>query len=145
MINGFDDLSVRLSQCCNPVPGDRIVGYVSRGRGVSVHCQDCPNVKNMEKERLIEASWDMEVNSTFTAAIKIDADNKSGLLNSITYSIMKQNIAITGANVKTDKDQSSATILVIVEVHSLDELDVLMKKLKTIEGVIDVSRASSNL
>lgn len=145
IINGFDDFSVRLSHCCNPVPGDRIVGYVSRGRGVSVHCQDCPNVKNMEKERLIEASWDMEVNSTFTAAIKIDADNKSGLLNSITYSIMKQNIAITGANVKTDKDQSSATILVIVEVHSLDELDVLMKKLKTIEGVIDVSRASSNL
>lgn len=145
IINGYDDFSVRMSHCCNPVPGDEIVGYVSRGRGVSVHCKDCPNVKNMEKERLIEAKWDLDVNSTFTAGIKITADNKSGLLNSVSFTTMKQNISITGANVRTDKDQSTANILLIVEVHSLDELDALMNKLKNIEGVIDVCRASSNL
>ena len=99
----------------------------------------------MEKERLIEAKWDLDVNSTFTAGIKITADNKSGLLNSISFTTMKQNISITGANVRTDKDQSTANILLIVEVHSLDELDALMNKLKNIEGVIDVCRASSNL
>ena len=145
VINGYDDFLVRLSHCCNPVPGDKIVGYVSRGRGVSVHCADCPNVKNMEKERLIPASWDMAINATFTAAIKILADNKSGVLNDVSYTTMKQNIEISGANVRTDKASSTGTILLIVEVHSLEELDQLMKKLKSIEGVIDVSRASSNI
>ena len=145
VINGYDDFLVRLSHCCNPVPGDKIVGYVSRGRGVSVHCADCPNVKNMEKERLIPASWDMAINATFTAAIKILADNKSGILSSVSFTTMKQNIEITGANVRTDKASSTGTILLIVEVHTLDELDQLMTKLKSIEGVIDVSRASSNI
>lgn len=145
VINGYDDFLVRLSHCCNPVPGDKIVGYVSRGRGVSVHCADCPNVKNMEKERLIPASWDMAINSTFTAAIKIVSDNKSGILNSVSYTTMKLNVEITGANVRTDKAQSLANILLIVEVHTLDELDQLMTKLKSIEGVIDVTRASSNI
>lgn len=145
IINGFDDFSLRLSHCCNPVPGDKIIGYVSRGRGVSVHRADCPNVKNMEQERLIDAVWDMDINSTFTSGIKIFADNKSGLINSVTYAIMKQNISISGANIKTDKEHSTAVMLVIVEVHSLEELDSLINKLKSIEGVIDVSRASSNV
>ena len=145
IINGYDDFLVRLSHCCNPVPGDKIVGYVSRGRGVSVHCADCPNVKNMEPERLVPASWDTTIKSSFTAAIKIITDNKSGILNEITYTTMKLNIEITGANVRTDKEQSSAHILLIVEVKSLDELEQLINKIQAIEGVIDVSRASSNV
>ena len=71
LIRGYDDFLVRLSHCCNPVPGDKIVGYVSRGRGVSVHCVDCPNVKNMEPERLIEAKWDDLISQNLLASLKI--------------------------------------------------------------------------
>ena len=80
LIRGYDDFLVRLSHCCNPVPGDKIVGYVSRGRGVSVHCVDCPNVKNMEPERLIEAKWDDVISQNFLASLKIYCENKGGIL-----------------------------------------------------------------
>ena len=80
LIRGYDDFLVRLSHCCNPVPGDKIVGYVSRGRGVSVHCVDCPNVKNMEPERLIEAKWDDVISQNFLASLKIIAKTRAVFL-----------------------------------------------------------------
>ncbi|UKI47855.1 MAG: bifunctional (p)ppGpp synthetase/guanosine-3',5'-bis(diphosphate) 3'-pyrophosphohydrolase [Clostridiales bacterium] len=80
LIRGYDDFLVRLSHCCNPVPGDKIVGYVSRGRGVSVHCVDCPNVKNMEPERLIEAKWDDVISQNFLASLKIYCETRAVFL-----------------------------------------------------------------
>lgn len=80
LIRGYDDFLVRLSHCCNPVPGDKIVGYVSRGRGVSVHCVDCPNVKNMEPERLIEAKWDDVISQNFIASLKFIAKTRAVFL-----------------------------------------------------------------
>lgn len=80
LIRGYDDFLVRLSHCCNPVPGDKIVGYVSRGRGVSVHCVDCPNVKNMEPERLIEAKWDDVISQNFLASLKFIAKTRAVFL-----------------------------------------------------------------
>lgn len=139
LIRGYDDFSVRLSHCCNPVPGDKIVGYISRGRGVSVHCVDCPNVKNMEPERLIEAKWDDVINQSFVATLNILGDNHSGLLAEITGAISNLKVPITAAFAKIDKD-NGAVISVSVEVKSTNQLEDIAKKLLTVNGVHDVHR-----
>ena len=140
LIRGYDDFLVRLSHCCNPVPGDKIVGYVSRGRGVSVHCVDCPNVKNMEPERLIEAKWDDVISQNFLASLKIYCENKSGILAAVTTIISNMKISITGAFARSDNDNGTAEITVMLEVKSTDQVEDVIKKLKTLPEVIDVHR-----
>lgn len=140
LIRGYDDFLVRLSHCCNPVPGDKIVGYVSRGRGVSVHCVDCPNVKNMEPERLIEAKWDDVISQNFLASLKIYCENKSGILAAVTTIISNMKISITGAFARSDNDSGTAEITVMLEVKSSDQVEDVIKKLKTLPEVIDVHR-----
>lgn len=140
LIRGYDDFLVRLSHCCNPVPGDKIVGYVSRGRGVSVHCVDCPNVKNMEPERLIEAKWDDVISQNFLASLKIYCENKSGILAAVTTIISNMKISITGAFARSDNDTGTAEITVMLEVKSSDQVEDVIKKLKTLPEVIDVHR-----
>lgn len=140
LIRGYDDFLVRLSHCCNPVPGDKIVGYVSRGRGVSVHCVDCPNVKNMEPERLIEAKWDDVISQNFLASLKIYCENKSGILAAVTTIISNMKISITGAFARSDNDNGTAEITVMLEVKSSDQVEDVIQKLKTLPEVIDVHR-----
>lgn len=140
LIRGYDDFLVRLSHCCNPVPGDKIVGYVSRGRGVSVHCVDCPNVKNMEPERLIEAKWDEVISQNFLASLKIYCENKGGILAAVTTIISNMKISITGAFARSDNDSGTAEITVMLEVKSTDQVEDVIKKLKTLPEVIDVHR-----
>ena len=140
LIRGYDDFLVRLSHCCNPVPGDKIVGYVSRGRGVSVHCVDCPNVKNMEPERLIEAKWDDVISQNFLASLKIYCENKGGILAAVTTIISNMKISITGAFARSDNDNGTAEITVMLEVQSTDQVEDVIKKLKTLPEVIDVHR-----
>lgn len=140
LIRGYDDFLVRLSHCCNPVPGDKIVGYVSRGRGVSVHCVDCPNVKNMEPERLIEAKWDDVISQNFLASLKIYCENKGGILAAVTTIISNMKISITGAFARSDNDSGTAEITVMLEVKSSDQVEDVIKKLKTLPEVIDVHR-----
>lgn len=140
LIRGYDDFLVRLSHCCNPVPGDKIVGYLSRGRGVSVHCVDCPNVKNMEPERLIEAKWDDVISQNFLASLKIYCENKGGILAAVTTIISNMKISITGAFARSDNDTGTAEITVMLEVKSTDQVEDVIKKLKTLPEVIDVHR-----
>lgn len=140
LIRGYDDFLVRLSHCCNPVPGDKIVGYVSRGRGVSVHCVNCPNVKNMEPERLIEAKWDDVISQNFLASLKIYCENKGGILAAVTTIISNMKISITGAFARSDNDNGTAEITVMLEVKSTDQVEDVIKKLKTLPEVIDVHR-----
>lgn len=140
LIRGYDDFLVRLSHCCNPVPGDKIVGYVSRGRGVSVHCVDCPNAKNMEPERLIEAKWDDVISQNFLASLKIYCENKGGILAAVTTIISNMKISITGAFARSDNDNGTAEITVMLEVKSTDQVEDVIKKLKTLPEVIDVHR-----
>lgn len=140
LIRGYDDFLVRLSHCCNPVPGDKIVGYVSRGRGVSVHCVDCPNVKNMEPERLIEAKWDDVISQNFLASLKIYCENKGGILAAVTTIISNMKISITGAFARSDNDSGTAEITVMLEIKSTDQVEDVIKKLKTLPEVIDVHR-----
>lgn len=140
LIRGYDDFLVRLAHCCNPVPGDKIVGYVSRGRGVSVHCADCPNVKGMEPERLIEAKWDDVIYDRFLATIKIKCENKSGILAEITTIISNMKIAITAAFAKVDAPSGTAEITVTIEIKNADEVDDVIRRLESIPAIISIRR-----
>ena len=139
LIRGYDDFLIRLSHCCNPVPGDKIVGYVSRGRGVSIHRADCPNMKNIEAERIIEASWSQNMSSQFTATHEIICINRSNLLVDITTFFANRKKSLSKVNAKID-DQLQAIITIGVEITNINELDELINKLRGIEGVVDVHR-----
>ncbi|MEG2540576.1 MAG: bifunctional (p)ppGpp synthetase/guanosine-3',5'-bis(diphosphate) 3'-pyrophosphohydrolase [Clostridia bacterium] len=140
LINGNANFTVHMAHCCAPVPGDEIIGYISRGRGVSVHRRDCPNVKGMEDERLIQASWDIGGDESFNANLVISAENRSGLLATITTYIANAKMSITGANLKVDEREHIAEINITVQIKSAADLEELVRKLKTIEGVFSVRR-----
>lgn len=141
LIKGFADFSVRLSHCCSPVPGDKIVGYISRGRGVSVHRADCPNLKSMEPERLIEATWDtFAIKDSYQATIKILCENKSGMLASVSAAIAALKMQICGINVTLNKKDDTAEIIVTVEIKKTSELDDLIRKLNSLPGIIEIRR-----
>lgn len=140
LINGNANFTVRMAQCCSPVPGDEIVGYISRGRGVSVHRKDCPNVKGMEEERLIQASWDTGADERFNATIVIVSDNRSGLLASVSTQIANAHLGIVGVNARVDEKLGLAEISVTVQISKATELEELVRKLRTVPGVLEVKR-----
>ncbi len=140
LIDGHDDFLVKIGRCCNPVPGDKIVGYAARGTGVTAHRVDCPNIVNLEPERMMNATWCAEESHMFTAELKIEAINKNGLLNEITFIISNQNLTLTKVVATTKKKSTNALIMVAVSVRSLDELQLLMTKLENIGGIVAVTR-----
>lgn len=140
LLAGYDDFLIRLSHCCNPVPGDKIIGYVSRGRGVSIHRADCPNMRNVEEERIIEAQWPDRINQKFNATLDIVAYNRGSLLLDLTALINNQKLQITKVNARVDENQQ-ALINVGVEIENIETLDMLIKKIKGVEGVVDVYRS----
>lgn len=140
LIRGFADFSVRLAHCCSPVPGDDIVGYVSRGRGVSIHRVDCPNIVGMETERMIEAKWDRHVSEFYSSTIKMSADNRNGMLAEITTVVANMKIQILGANVKVDNATSTLLIEVSIGIKSAEQLEDIVKRLRNLEGIIEIRR-----
>ena len=140
LVNGNANFTVRMAQCCSPVPGDDIVGYISRGRGVSIHRKDCPNVKGMEDERLIQASWDSDGEERFNATLTLICENKGGLLATITAHIANAKLGISAANVRVDEKAGIAEITVTVQITKGSELEELVKQLRSIDGVIEVRR-----
>ncbi len=141
LVNGNANFTVRMAQCCSPVPGDPIIGYISRGRGVSVHRKDCPNVKGMEDERLITVSWDNSGNDYFNATLTISCENKSGLLATITSYIAGAKLEIAAVSARVvDEKENLGEIVITVQIRKVDELENLSKKLRSINGIIDIRR-----
>ena len=147
VVKGIADLSVRFSKCCSPVPGDEIVGFVTRGRGISIHRTDCVNMMNlpeMERVRLIDAEWQVPDKSTaekYTAEIKIYANNRNGLLVDISKALTEKNINILSMNSKANK-QGLATLQTTFEISGRDELNRIIEKIRGIESVIDIERTT---
>lgn len=138
IVEGFGDFLVRLAKCCNPVPGDSIVGYAMRGAGVSIHRTDCPNIRNMETERLMEAHWENTDNSTFVAKLHLECVNRTGLINTIIPIISNQDIPIQAMELHVIK--GIAHISLGLEIKSISELDFLIKKLEALSDVIVAKR-----
>ena len=147
VVKGIHDVAVRFSRCCNPVPGDEIVGFVTRGRGVSIHRTDCVNIINlpeMDRVRLIEAEWQPEDTKSaekYLAEIIIYAHNRSGLLADISKTFTEKNIDIQSMNTRTSK-QGIATMVVTFEIGGRNELTAMIDKLRMIENVIDIERTT---
>lgn len=148
VVKGTHDVDARCSKCCSPVPGDEIVGYVTRGRGITIHRTDCVNLMSMseeERSRLIDAEWDIsdEVSGEkYVAELLIYANNRNGLLADVTRLFADNAIDITGVNSKTSK-QGIATISVGFEIESAQAIAAITEKLRNINSVIDIERASS--
>ena len=148
VVRGLHDLAVRYSKCCSPVPGDEIVGFVTRGRGVSIHRTDCVNIINLsaeERARLIDAEWQEgeadNPNERFPAEIKIYVNNRTGVLVDVSRILTEMKIDLTGVNSRTNK-QGKATITMSFDVHSKEELNSIIAKIRQVESVIDIERST---
>ena len=147
VVKGIDDMAVRFSRCCNPVPGDEIVGFVTRGRGMSIHRTDCVNILNLseaERIRLIDAEWEASITQErghYTSSIKIFANNRPGLLMEISKVFTENKIDISSINTHTSK-QGVVTMELSFVVGGRDELNHVIEKLRQISGVIDIERTT---
>ena len=148
VVMGLDDLAVRFSRCCNPVPGDEIVGFVTRGRGISIHRTDCVNMIHLpveERNRLIEAEWSAQAKKNedyYPVEIVIYSYNRSGVLFDVSKIFTENEIDVKSMNVRTSK-QDKATIVVGFETRGVEQLNKLVKKLRNVESVIDIERRSN--
>ena len=148
IVKGIDDVAVRFSKCCSPVPGDEIVGFVTRGRGISIHRTDCVNVINVseyDKIRLIEAEWQKldfdKTGEKYNADIKIYANNRNGLIVDVSRVLTERKIEVTTMNCRASK-QGTATIDISFEISGIEQLNELIGKLHNIEGIIDIERTT---
>ncbi len=148
VVKGIHDVAVRFSRCCSPVPGDEIIGFVTRGRGVSIHRTDCINIINLpesERVRIIDAEWQApageENKERYSTEIQIFANNRIGMFVDISKVFTEKQIDITSLNVRTSK-QGKATIVMTFDIHGIEELNRLTDKLRQIEGVLDIERTA---
>ena len=148
VVKGIDDMAVRFSRCCNPVPGDEIVGFVTRGRGLSIHRTDCVNMIHLtdaERARLIDVEWESEVaeeeGGQYLAEIKMYAYDRQGLLMEISKIFTEAKLDVKSLNVRTSK-KGTATIEAGFIVHGREELAAVSKKLRQVDGIIDIERAA---
>lgn len=143
-VKGVDNVKVRFSKCCNPVPGDEIIGFITRGRGVSIHRRDCPNIlaSEEEQERLIEVEWDFQKRASYHAEIQVRAVDRPGLLAEIAIRINDGDVGLVSLNARTSKEKI-VVINMTLEIHDIEQLKDLMRKMRKIKNVMDVFRVTA--
>ena len=142
IVKGIDNCLVKLSKCCNPVPGDEIIGYITKGRGVSIHTKDCVNIKELfeEEARIIDVKWYEESKkSSYTVDIEIFANDRQGLLADIIKELSNQKTKLMAVNSRANKEKIAITDITI-EVENLDELNKILKVLRKVDSVYEVIR-----
>lgn len=147
VIEGIDNCLIKLSKCCSPLPGDNIIGFITRGHGVSIHKRDCTNVPKVielsdEPDRWIAASWDNSAKEDFTATVSIICLDRVGLMADISKMIADMRVMIYGINTKSKKD-GRASLELTIGVNGKEHLNSVMAKLRKINGVLDIERANS--
>jgi len=140
----MDNCLVKFSRCCNPLPGDEIIGFITRGYGVSIHKRSCSNVpQNIseapEPERWVKVHWAGEVNEEFKTTIEIVAEDRSGLLADITQQLFNMHLFIHSLNSRETKD-GSAFISASISVHGIEQLKTIMSRLSAVPGVLSIRR-----
>lgn len=149
VVEGIGDVAVRFSKCCSPVPGDEIIGFVTRGRGVTIHRTDCVNVINLsddERKRLIDAEWDTQfakgdTNTSYLAELRVTANDRVGLILEISRQLADDDISVKGFNVRTTKDMF-AIFNITIEIKTKEQLERVVKRLKGLRDVVEVERVS---
>ncbi len=145
VIEGIDSCLIRYAHCCNPVPGDKIIGYITRGRGVSIHRQDCANIANAyideeEKARLVDVSWEINKEVAYLSNLKIVGNDRSNMLLDFANIISDSKVPLKGMNARTTKD-GLAIVEITLEITNVDQLERIINKLSAVSGVIDVTRS----
>jgi guanosine-3',5'-bis(diphosphate) 3'-pyrophosphohydrolase len=141
VVKGVDDILVRFGKCCQPVPGDPIRGFITRGYGVTIHRSNCVNILKSNPERLIDVQWDKKTREAFPVQIKISALDRVGLLADVAACISKHGANILSANSKTEEDKAVSSFF-LLEVGNTDQLNQVLAGLKQIENVLEVDRVS---
>ncbi|WP_332631233.1 RelA/SpoT family protein [Halalkalibacter flavus] len=142
-VKGVDNLLIRLSRCCTPVPGDDIIGYITKGRGVSIHRSDCTNVKNEEAQgRLLPVEWegDMQQSKSYNVDIEISGYDRNGLLNEVLHAITESRTVINAVSGRSDHRQKVATIHLTISIHNIDHLHKVVEKIKQLNDIYSVRR-----
>jgi guanosine-3',5'-bis(diphosphate) 3'-pyrophosphohydrolase len=139
-VKGVEDLLVRFSRCCNPVPGDPIIGFITRGKGVSVHRADCPNLASEDPERIIEVEWDQETNTTYPVDIEIEAVDRVNLLTDVMNAISEMKLYLNAA--KARSKNGSAYINLTLEISHSDQIAGIFKRVRKVDGIQRVYRVS---
>ena len=141
IVKGIDNCLVKLSKCCNPVPGDEIIGYITRGRGVSVHRTDCANIKNLisENDRIIDVYWSDNKKTTYSVDVEVYANDRAGLLADIIKVLGDNKCKIMAVTSKANRERIALTELTI-EVENIEQLNEVLKKLRKIDSVYEVKR-----
>ncbi len=142
-VKGVAGLLVRFAGCCNPVPGDEIVGFISRGRGVTVHRKDCPNMVNVDKDRLIDVSWTESANSVYNAGIKVVGKTQTEVLTVVAGIVAQLKLDIVSTNGRTDSKTNQAVVEFNIRLNSKEELNNLITKLKQDKKITDVFRTAN--
>ena len=144
-VKGVDNLMIRFAKCCNPVPGDVIMGYITKGRGISVHRADCGNLKNLimeDGDKVVDVSWGTSNGRAYIAEIQVKAEDRSGLLTDIMGIISELNLQLNALNAKSAKG-SMAYVNIKVKIDTVELLKDLMKKIRHLKGIIDVYRVNN--
>ena len=145
IVEGDTGMVVRFARCCTPLPGDDIIGYVTRGRGVSIHRRDCPNIEDllMDPERVVKAEWANNAKSSYTATIQVVADERTGLLMDVSQVLAGMNISITTMTAKVDKaNQNIIQIQLSFDVSSTEQLNNIIKSMRKVRSVKEVYRVN---
>jgi GTP pyrophosphokinase len=139
-INGIDDVLVRYAKCCNPLPGDDILGFITRGRGVTIHRRGCPKAFDTDPDRRVEITWDSKARINRSVQLRIVAANLPGILANVGQTFMAQGINISEANCRAGDDGRAVNLFSFV-CQDLQQLKNVMKALQKVKGVVAVERA----
>jgi len=142
-ITGIEDILVRFARCCNPIPGDEIVGYISRGRGVTVHTANCPNVAGMDGERIVDVQWNIKEKQTYPVHMRVVCRDKKGLLAEVSTVISSMDINISHAEVETRPADMQAILSFEVNVSDLQQFNQVLAAIKKLKSVISVERVKT--
>ncbi len=140
-VKGIENCLVKLSKCCNPLPNDEIVGYITRGRGISVHRKDCVNVQDLvgQEDRMIDVYWSQDVKASYNVELEIFANDRAGLLRDVIKQVENYKVKLMGVNTRTNRDET-AILRMTIETSDMEELNKFMKSLNKVESVYDVYR-----
>ena len=145
VVKGLDNILIRFAKCCNPLPGDEIIGYITKGRGVAIHRADCQNANptiDSFRQRLVDVSWTNSESSKFEAEIQIKTIDRRGIINDITHIVVIEKVSLNGISARKGKD-SIISVNLLVEVNNIETLNTLMKKIKSIPGIENIYRVKN--
>ena len=137
-LTGIDNVMVKFAKCCNPIPGDEIAGYISRGRGITVHTRNCPHIKNLDVDRIVDVNWDVREKQTYPVRIKVVCDDRKGILTEVSSIISSFDVNISYAQVETI--DMIATCNFVIDVNNLKQLNQIVVAIKQLKAVKSIER-----